>query len=264
MIKTKHKTWILTLSIILLIVIALIILKKYRMDNFTNVNDEQLQKHIDEVNHFEGKHKSNLLNDLYYYPYNDIFNKYKKSMTTYLCKKKIAVDQKNKLDTEKNIILKKKYQDLKRQISPNFNPIFGDFLQLNTYDSNNNNKITYLKVKRYNDNSFNPPKATFQVFMSGDGNKCLEVDNYNRYKLAKCNSESENQRFTLSYAYDKQSYEDIVKNPKFRFPENPDFINYPITLLRAKNGNCVNIYDDKVSIEPCKYKTTQMFKINPL
>lgn len=251
------------LTIIIFTIVVLLIILNIKKDGFV-VADEDLQKHIDEIKHIQKRHLTEIDNNLYYYPYNDIYNKYKKGMVTTLCNKKKKLAAKTEEEKKRLEILEDKYQDLRRKISPNFNPIFGDFLQLNTYNSDNNKKIKYLKVKRHIDKSDDRIKNTFQIYMDGSGKKCLEVDQYNRYKVNDCDNEEENQRFYIDYAYDKTSYEGIVKNPKFRYPENPDIINYPITLLRSKSGNCVNVYNDKLSIEPCKYKSTQMFKMKPI
>lgn len=256
------------LTIIIFTILVLLIILNIKKDGFNNVSDEQLQKHIDEIQHIQQRHNTGIESNLYYYPYNDIYNKYKKSMVTSLCKKKQAITSKIDRENKQLQLLEEKYQNLQRQISPDFNPMFGDFLQLNTYNSDNNENIKYLKVKRNispNTSSTSANiKNTFQIFMDGNGQTCLEVDNYNRYKTSTCSDDNDKQKFYLDYAYDRTSYEDIVKNPKFRYPENPDLINYPVTLLRAKNGNCVNLYNDKISIEPCKYKSTQMFKMNPV
>jgi hypothetical protein len=252
------------LTIIITTIIVLLIILNIRKDSFTNPDDIELQKHIDEIKHIQARNINGLNNDLYYYPFNDIYNKYKQSMAGYLCEKKKKVDEKVKYEKKKLDILEDKYQNLKRQISTEFNPIFGDFLQLNTYNSDNNDNIKYLKVKRFTDDSVEPPKSTFQIFTSAGGKKCLEVDNYNFYKSVDCDDEEENQRFHIDYVYDKELYKEIVKNPRFRYPENAELLNYPINLLRSKNGNCVNLYNDKISIEPCKYKSSQMFKIKPV
>lgn len=250
------------LTIIIFTIVVLLIILNIKKDGF--VTDAELQKHIDEIKHIQKRHSTAIDNNFYYYPYNDIYNKYKKGMVSTLCNKKKQLNEKTEVEKNKLEILEDKLQDLRRKISPNFNPIFGDFLQLNTYNSDNNKKIKYLKVKRFIDKANNNIKNTFQIFMDNNGKKCLEVDQYNRYKVNDCNNDEENQRFYIDYAYDKISLEGIVKNPKFRYPENPDIINYPITLLRSKGGNCINVYDDKLSIEPCKYKTTQMFKMKPV
>lgn len=252
------------LTIIIFTILVLLIILNIKKDGFTNPKDEDLQKHINDIKHFAVKHSKDIDRNLYYYPYNDIYNKYKKSMLTYLCKKKGEVDAKNEEDEAKLQTLKDTYQNLRRKISPDFNPIFGDFLQLNTYNSDNNPNLKYLKVKRHIDEVDNTKKSTFQIYTNGTGTQCLEVDNQNNYKLADCDEDEEQQRFNIDFAYDQQSYEEIVKNPRARYPEKAELLNYPISLLRAKNGNCVNLYDDKLSIEPCKYKSTQMFKMKPV
>jgi hypothetical protein len=252
------------LALIIITILILLIILNIRKDSFIDPIDSELQTHIDDIRHIQSRNILDLNNDLYYYPYNDIYNKYKQSMSNYLCNKKKEVVEKVEYEKNKLSILEDKYQNLRRQISPNFNPIFDDFLQLNTYNSDNNDKIKYLKVKRFVDNSVNPPKSTFQIFTSAGGKKCLEVDNYNQYSSVDCNDYEEKQRFYIDYAYDKDTYEEIVKNPHFRYPEKAELLNYPITLLRSKSGNCVNLYNDNVSIEPCKYKTTQMFKMQPV
>lgn len=249
------------LTIIIFTILILLIILNIKKDGFT-VSEDQLQKHISDINHFAIKHSREIDPNLYYYPYNDIYTKYKNTMMEYLCKKKKEVDAKNEENDKKLEELNNKYQNLRRKISPNFNPIFGDFLQLNTYNTNNNPNLKHLKVKKHLDN--NTKKSTFQVYTNGLGTQCLQVDNYNNYKLADCDEDEEQQRFNLDFAYDQQSYEEIVKNPRARYPEKAELLNYPISLLRAKNGNCVNLYDDKLSIEPCKYKTTQMFKMKPV
>jgi hypothetical protein len=250
------------LTIIIFTILVLLILLNIRKDGFI-INDAELQEQINDIKNIE-KQRSSIDTNLYYYPYNDIYNNYKKSMITNLCKKKKEVDDKTEFEDKKLKLLENKYQNLRRKISPDFNPIFSDFIQLNGYDSSNNKKHNFIKVKRYTDKTVEPPKTSFQVYTNNDDSKCLEVDNYNRYASVECDSEEDKQRFYLDYAYDKTSYEDIVKNPRFRYPEKAELLNYPITLLRSKNGNCVNLYNDQISIEPCKYKTTQMFKMKPL
>jgi hypothetical protein len=250
------------LTIIIFTILVLLIILNIRKDGFVDISDTDLQTQINYIKNIQ-EQRASADNNLYYYPYNDIYNKYKNSMITYLCKKKKEVDGKTKFDEDKLELLENQYQNLRRKISPEFNPIFSDFVQLNAYDNNNNKKHNFLKVKRYTDNSVNPP-TTFQVYTTNDDTKCLEVDNYNRYASVDCDSKEDKQRFYLDYAYDKASYEDIVKNPRFRYPEKAELLNYPITLLRSKTGNCVNLYNDNVSIEPCKYKTSQMFKMKPI
>lgn len=251
------------LAIIIFTILALLIILNIRKDGFVDITDTDLQSQIDNIKHIQAQ-RSSADSNLYYYPYNDIYNNYKKTMLTNLCKKKAEVDGKTEFEEEKLELLENQYQNLRRKISPEFNPIFSDFVQLNAYDSNNNKKHNFLKVKRYTDKSVEPPKTTFQVYTTNDDSKCLEVNNYNQYASVDCDSKEDKQRFYLDYAYDKASYEDIVKNPRFRYPEKAELLNYPITLLRSKTGNCVNLYDDQVSIEPCKYKTTQMFKMKPI
>jgi hypothetical protein len=247
--------------IIFAILILLIILNIRNKETFYYVEDDKLQEHINEIKHIKNRYASGIDRNLYYYPYNDIYNKYKKTMSSYICKKKKEVDGKLNFDKNKLEVLENNYQNLRRQISPEFNPIFSDFVQLNTYNSENNKNIKYLKVKRYNDDN---KKTTFQIITSGNGRECLEADKLNSYKSTNCNKDEDNQRFNIDFVYDEESYKEIVKNPRFRYPENAKLLNYPITLLRAKNGNCINLYNDQISIEPCKYKTTQMFKIKPI
>ena len=257
-------------------------MKKTSIDSF--VSDDLLQNHIDEITQFEERHKrDNLDRDLYYFPYNDIYYKYKDTINKTLCKKEKDVRYKyEQLRTEYEL-MEDKYQDLRRKISPEFNPVFGDIVQLNKYESGPNDKVTYLKVKRHNtiDDINDPSRAYFQLYLNKEGNKCLEQTNNGLYNIADCSdinisektqqeltNDNKKQLFNLDYVYDKSSYEEVVKNPDFRYPEKPELLNYPITLLRANNGNCINLHNDgtndNISIEPCKYKKSQMFKITPI
>lgn len=270
------------IGLIILTILVLLGILNYKNNDdgnvelFDNVSTDMLKHQMNEITALETKFSSkDDNNNLYYYPYNDLYKEYKTALNTELCKKKTELDYRNNKYASKMEILNDQYTDLRRKISPAFNTVLGDIVRINKYEQSDNDKVNFLTVKRHNvsnnKSNNNNDKYAFQVYLTKDGKKgkCLEQSGNGLYKVSNCindinNASLEKQLFNIEYVYDKSSYENIVKEPSHRFPENAKLINYPVTLIRGDNGNCINLYKDNISMEPCKYKKSQMFKLNPI
>lgn len=255
--------------LISLTVLTLLIILNFRKDNFTTKIDTELanfkEKSADIYND-----PSILLGQLnYYYPYNKLYQEYTDKLESNIQKLKSDIDDKKKIYENNLQLASDSLSNLERKISPMFNNVFNDKIILHKYNPDQNDNVKYLSLQKrkinVTDNDGNSiSKNKFQIFTN---DKCLEQDDKGFYKVAKCediDNLTNNQLFNIKYIYDKNMYETVVKNPDHRFPENPDTLKYPVSIIKGKNNHCLNLYNDSISFEPCKYKTSQMFKLENL
>lgn len=218
----------------------------------------------DTINEFKEADFSSLAN--HYYPYNEIYNKYIQKLDSKIANLTADTQSKvSKYGTELTI-MEDKYEDLRRNINPTFNSNFdSNIVQLYKYDNDGDDNLKYLTLK----NNKVDGKQTFQIYMNSDGTECLKQNDNGDYSVEKCVTVEDDiadskQLFNIKYVLDGADYENVVKNPDFRHPEKAGSLEYPVLLITGNNNNCVNLHKNSVSMEPCKYKKTQMFKLPKL
>ena len=238
------------------------IIKSYNLekdsDNNTVVNMDY-NKIIDLVNNFK---------EVNYSPYDDVYRKYKGMVSDFINEKKSQSEEKINNNKEKLLSLNDKIQDLKRKIDKRFRTslLNSNILKLNTYKENKEeDAINAIYLKKYVYNG----QHLYKVYISNNGLKCLEYLNNGNYKMNDCfkgnkkEDINKNQLFRLNIINNEEEYKKLVYNPDNRYPENIRLLNYPIFVIMIPvNNNCLNLYNNKISFEPCKYKITQMFTLN--
>lgn len=231
----------------------------------------------------------NLLNNfksVNYSPYYDVYRKYKVLISDFINEKEKTSKIKHEQNNNKIISLEDKIQDLRKKIDRRFRTSFlnSNILKLNVYkdnisdssvNNNNNNdtnndetnSINALYLKKYMYNG----QQLYKVYISDNGLKCLEYSDNGTYKISDCFKNDNNntskinkyQLFRLNIINNEEEYMKLVYNPDNRYPENIKLLNYPIIVIMIPvNNNCLNLYNNRISFEPCKFKVTQMFKLN--
>jgi hypothetical protein len=247
-------------------------------DISVTLNDNGEQNITIDYNKFE-----NLLNNfksVNYSPYYDVYRKYKMLISDFVNEKDKESKIKSSQYNNKIISLEDKIQDLKKKIDRRFRTSFlnSNILKLNVYKDNisdnkvnNNDKestiINALYLKKYMYNG----QQLYKVYISDNGLKCLEYSDNGTYKINDCFKNDKNdtskinkyQLFKLNIINNEEEYMKLVYNPDNRYPENIKLLNYPIfVIMLPVNNNCLNLYNNSISFEPCKFKVTQMFKLN--
>lgn len=237
---------------ILIIIITLYLL--YNKDTFVgNELNNLLNIHLNEIKIFD-KLSKNTEQKLKYNPMNDIIDKYSNKVSNFIKNKKEKINTKYNKYNDKLNVLEEKYQNLKKQIHPSFK--HSNIFRLNKYETDRDDKIKYLTLKKINIDNDND----FQVLLNNG--KCLTMMPHNRYKIDKCDNNNKYQYFNLDFIYDNDDFVKIVK-PDNRYPLDINTLKYPIVLVRsANNKNCINLNDDKLSIEQCKYKDSHLWKLS--